>query len=76
MTTMAIPLIGAPSSGLSKWDLIDWEPIEKHVKRLQMRIAKATCPIPCDYVPVRSYPLFRAREVLREIVTQIEERLT
>jgi hypothetical protein len=23
-----------------------------------------TCPVPCDYLPKRSYPLFRAREVL------------
>ena len=38
---MELPLLGAPSSG-SKWDLIDWAPIERHVKRLQMRIAKAT----------------------------------
>ena len=22
------------------------------------------CPVPCDYLPKRSYPLFRAREVL------------
>ncbi len=24
----------------------------------------ARCPVPCDYAPKRSYPLFRAREVL------------
>ena len=23
-----------------------------------------SCPVPCDYLPKRSYPLFRAREVL------------
>ncbi len=33
--------VSASSSGL-KWDTINWEIIEQHVKRLQMRIAKAT----------------------------------
>jgi RNA-directed DNA polymerase len=41
MTTTAKPLIGA-SSPSSSWDAIDWRPIEKDVRRLQMRIAKAT----------------------------------
>ncbi len=38
---MDIPLIGAPPSCL-KWNSIDWNTIEKHVRRLQIRIAKAT----------------------------------
>jgi len=29
------------SSTLSKWKTIDWQTVEKHVLRLQMRIAKA-----------------------------------
>lgn len=32
---------GASSVSL-KWDVIDWQTVEKHVLRLQMRIAKAT----------------------------------
>ena len=36
-----MPSIGASSSG-SIWDSIDWITMEKHVRRLQMRIAKAT----------------------------------
>lgn len=32
---------GASSADLT-WDAIDWRPIEKHVRRLQTRIAKAT----------------------------------
>ncbi len=40
MTMTAMPSIGAPSSG-SIWDSIDWTTMEKHVRRLQMRIAKA-----------------------------------
>lgn len=41
MTMTAMPSIGASSSG-SIWDSIDWTTMEKHVRRLQMRIAKAT----------------------------------
>ena len=41
MTTTATPLIGA-SSAASTWDAIDWQSAEKQVRRLQMRIAKAT----------------------------------
>jgi RNA-directed DNA polymerase len=40
MTKTATPSLGAAPSRLS-WDAIDWQTIEKHVKRLQMRIAKA-----------------------------------
>ena len=41
MTTVASPPIGAFSARLT-WDAIEWRPLEKHVRRLQMRIAKAT----------------------------------
>ena len=41
MTTTATPSIGA-SSAASTWDAIDWQSAEKQVRRLQMRIAKAT----------------------------------
>ena len=26
------------------------------------------CPIPCDHVPIRSWPLFRARDLLRGVI--------
>lgn len=42
MTTEAKPLIGASSTNLLKWSTINWSSVSKHVKRLQMRIAKAT----------------------------------
>lgn len=33
---------GAPSTRIkTKWQSIDWHKVEKHVRRLQMRIAKA-----------------------------------
>jgi RNA-directed DNA polymerase len=41
MTTTARLSIGASSAALT-WDAIDWRTIEKRVRRLQMRIAKAT----------------------------------
>jgi RNA-directed DNA polymerase len=41
MTTTASLSIGASSAAL-RWDAIDWQAIEKQVRRLQMRIAKAT----------------------------------
>ena len=41
MTTDAVRPIGASSSGLT-WETIDWQTMERHVWRLQMRIAKAT----------------------------------
>ena len=41
MTTTAAPSIGASSAALT-WDAIDWQTAKKHVRRLQMRIAKAT----------------------------------
>ena len=39
--TVSVGRTGA-SSALSKWKTIDWQTVEKHVFRLQMRIAKAT----------------------------------
>lgn len=40
MTDVAQPLMGAPS-GIVDWNSIDWPQVIQHVKRLQMRIAKA-----------------------------------
>lgn len=41
MTTVAQPLIGA-SPKVGNWDTINWRIIKQQVRRLQMRIAKAT----------------------------------
>jgi len=27
-----------------------------------------SCSVPCDHVPVRSWPLFRARELMRDVI--------
>ncbi|WP_419583545.1 hypothetical protein [Thiolapillus sp.] len=29
-----------------------------------------TCRVPCDYIPKRSYPLFRTRQILNDWLTQ------
>lgn len=42
MTTMNTSLIGAASAGQVTWDELCWPTIERQVRRLQMRIAKAT----------------------------------
>jgi RNA-directed DNA polymerase len=41
MTVMAKPFTGAPSTTLPHWENILWRPVVAHVRRLQMRIAKA-----------------------------------
>ena len=41
MTSMAMPAYGAPLTRPISWDSIDWTAAKKHVRRLQMRIAKA-----------------------------------
>ena len=41
MTSAAMLSLGASSTS-ANWDAIDWQPIEANVRRLQMRIAKAT----------------------------------
>lgn len=42
MATMTVSSIGAPSARPDKWDAIDWQTIGRQVRRLQVRIAKAT----------------------------------
>ncbi|MGS2724940.1 group II intron reverse transcriptase/maturase [Porticoccus sp. GXU_MW_L64] len=41
MTASDLSVTGAPSARLA-WDAINWQPLEQRVKRLQVRIAKAT----------------------------------
>ncbi len=41
MTAMVLTITGASSTCKTPWSSIDWKAAEKHVRRLQMRIAKA-----------------------------------
>ena len=34
-----------------------------------------TCSVPCDHVPVRSWPLFRAREVMPALIKSLRQEL-
>ncbi len=31
-----------------------------------------TCSIPCDHVPVRSWPLFQARDLMRNLIESLQ----
>ena len=42
MTAMSLSSTGASPAEMSDWNAINWRKIEQHVKRLQVRIAKAT----------------------------------
>ncbi len=41
MTTATQSLIGASSTRVKIWSVINWRDVEAHVRRLQLRIAKA-----------------------------------
>ena len=41
MTTVTQSLIGASSTRVKIWSVINWREVEAHVRRLQLRIAKA-----------------------------------
>ena len=41
MTGSIIPITGASSTNYNTWNQINWEQVEKRVRRLQIRIAKA-----------------------------------
>ena len=36
----------------------------------------ATCPVSCDHIPRRSWPLFRARAVLRSVIESMKQEAT
>ena len=35
-----------------------------------------TCPVSCDHIPRRSWPLFRARAVLRSVIESMKQEAT
>jgi hypothetical protein len=32
-------------------------------------------PIPCDHIPVRSWPLFKARQLMRDVIELLQGEL-
>jgi putative transposase len=39
-------------------------------------VTDVTCSVPCDHVPVRSWPLFRAREVMPVLIKALKQELS
>lgn len=37
------------------------------------KIWEAICLVPCDHIPVRSWPLFRARQLMRDVIESLQE---
>ena len=33
---------------------------------------KSKCPVPCDHIPVRSWPLFTARRLMRDVIESLQ----
>lgn len=51
------------------WNVADFGPFDDQLRHT----GRLNCPVPCDHVPVRSWPLFRAREVLREVMASLKQ---
>ena len=49
--------------------------VATNVVRLSVRQG-AKCEVPCDHIPTRSWPLFRAREVLHGVIESIQREQT
>ena len=72
MTAEATALAGASST--SQWHAIDWQVAQRHVRRLQMRIAKATREQRYGKVKALQYLLtrsFYAKALAIKHVTQL-----
>ena len=44
--------------------------IELEEKVVAGRLAPS--PVPCDHIPVRSWPLFRARQLMRDVIESLQ----
>ena len=36
-------------------------------------LMKSSCRIPCDHVPTRSWPLFKARDLMRGVIESLRQ---
>ena len=48
------------------WDI----PVPKIDSAFDNLLVPQPCRVPCDYIPKRSYPLFRTRQILNDWLTQ------
>ena len=42
------------------------------VARHDVLPGQLTCPVPCDHIPVRSWPLFKARQLMRDVIESMQ----
>jgi len=45
----------------------------RQLLRLNEILQDAICSVPCDHIPVRSWPLFRARHLLRGVIESFKQ---
>jgi hypothetical protein len=55
----------------SAFDL-DFQDCNQYSFRVQ--IQEASCLVPCDHIPRRSWPLFRAKAILEELIADLSPR--
>ena len=49
---------------------IDWDTCMRSIQKTHHLLVVEECRVPCDYIPKRSYPLFRTRQILNDWLTQ------
>lgn len=42
------------------------------ISQLEGYVEGARCCIPCDHIPIRSWPLFLARELMRDLIETLK----
>ncbi len=60
----------AEAFGAREVQLIGIGPFDPSPAKGAFRQVPASCRVPCDYIPKRSYPLFRTRQILNDWLTQ------
>lgn len=40
--------------------------------RMNLLVHVSNCPVPCDHIPVRSWPLFKARQLMRGVIESLQ----
>jgi len=57
----------------------NWRRLNMEIAQLAVRSVKAsgrnTCCVPCHYIPVRSWPLFRARELMHDLIQSFTQEI-
>ena len=72
--TFKIYGIGAKSGVVRIFGLNSEKPVLR--KPIKWKLLDANCWVPCDHVPVRSWPLFRARQLMRDVIESFKPCLS